>query len=150
MTRAFYATGNNKIPLILNASSSLLIVGMAYLFTYIFNVNDTFRYFAETLLRVDDLSGVSVLMLPFAYSVGMVINAILLIVYIERNVKGFWLSIQKTLVHAFSVAVIMGLVAYYMLQLTSNFVDQSTLFGILIQGGLRVLFQFWLECSSLL
>lgn len=136
LTRAFYATGNNKIPLIINASSSLLIVAMAYLLTYIFSVNETFKYFIETILRVDDMKGTSVLMLPLAYSIGMIINATLLIVYIQRRVKGFWSSISKTFVHSFSVAVIMGLVAYYMLQLTSTFVNQSTLLGILIQGGL--------------
>lgn len=135
LTRAFYATGNNKIPLILNASSSLLIVGMAYLFTFIFSASDIFKYFIETILRVDGIPGTSVLMLPFAYSVGMIINATLLIVYIERRVKGFWSSISRTFVHSFGVAVIMGLVAYFMLQLTSTFVNQSKLLGIIIQGG---------------
>ncbi len=135
-TRAFYATGNNKIPLIINASSSLFIVLMAYVFTNIFNNSEVFKYFIETILRVDGIPGTSVLMLPLAYSLGMLINATILVFYINKKVGGIWINIHKSLIHSFSVAVIMGLVAYYMLQYTASFVNQTTLLGIMIQGGL--------------
>lgn len=133
-TRAFYATGNNKVPLIINACSGLLIVGLAYFLTTYFQNSSTFQYFIETLLRVDGLSGTAVLMLPLAYSLGMIVNAIVLTAYLERAIHGVWKGMHRTIVQSFSVAVIMGFSAYHMLQITANLFNQSTLLGILLQG----------------
>lgn len=135
-TRAFYATGNNKIPLIINACSALSIVFFAYIFVYIFDNYNVFRYFFETILRVDNLSGTKVLMLPLAYSIGMLVNSIFLIVYMEKRIGGIWQDIKRTLIQSFSISVIIASSAYQMSKLTALFLNQTTLIGILLQGFL--------------
>jgi len=40
----------------------------------LFQEVDMFRYFFESLLRIEDLPGTVIVMLPLAYSVGMIIN----------------------------------------------------------------------------
>ncbi len=133
-TRAFYATGNNRIPLIINAGSALSIVVFAYLFTWIFNTSPVFSYFIETILRVDGMNSTAVLMLPLAYTIGMIINSIILIIYLEKKVGGVWIGIKKTLAQSFSVAVIMAFAAYHMLQFMSHLINKTTLIGIFTQG----------------
>lgn len=141
-TRAFYAAGNSKIPLSINAFSGALIIGLAYGLTALFGYSLVFRYFIETILRVDGLYGTSVLMLPLAYSLGMIINVSLLLVALHKIVSQVWVGIRRAFIQSFSVAVIMGFVAYYMLQFMVVYIDQKTLLGILgqglISGGLAI------------
>lgn len=134
VTRAFYAAGNSRIPLIINACSALLIIGSAYGFTWGFTNEPTFRYFIETLLRVDGIKGTSVLMLPLAYSFGMIVNVFVLLGYMDRMVRGVWKGLRRSFVHSLSVSVIMGFVAYHMLQWTVALFNERTLLGVLGQG----------------
>ncbi|PIR69120.1 hypothetical protein COU48_00295, partial [Candidatus Nomurabacteria bacterium CG10_big_fil_rev_8_21_14_0_10_03_31_7] len=70
LSRAYYATGDTKRPLTVNLFSSILIVILSYLFLQIFQSIPMFRYFIESLLKVEDIPGTEVLMLPLAYSIG--------------------------------------------------------------------------------
>jgi len=55
--RGYYAGGNTKKPLIINLFSAVLIVIFAFGFLWLFKRLDFFRYFVESLLRVDNVAG---------------------------------------------------------------------------------------------
>ena len=56
LSRAYYAAGNTKRPLMINLFSSILIIVLSYLFIQIFQNVLFFRYFIDSLLKVSDLS----------------------------------------------------------------------------------------------
>lgn len=74
--RAYYALGNTRRPLYMNVGSALLIIVLAYIFNFEYSQSEIFRNFIGALLRVDDLN-TQVLMLPLAYSIGVLFNALL-------------------------------------------------------------------------
>ena len=85
VSRAYYAKGETKRPLALNFICSVLIIFFAYLFMKIFENFSFFRYFMESLLKVNDIPGTEVLMLPLAYSLGTILNFILHWIYVKKD-----------------------------------------------------------------
>ncbi|MDD2935220.1 MAG: lipid II flippase MurJ [Candidatus Pacebacteria bacterium] len=132
--RGYYAMGNTKRPLLINISSSLSIIVFAFLFSWLFEQYDVFRYFVEHMFRVDDLFGTTVLMLAFSYSLGTILNAVLLMAMFERDFDKFIHNISKTFWHSLFASIIMGFVAYRFLAIFGDFLDLNTLQGIFIQG----------------
>jgi len=134
--RGYYAAGYTKTPLFINVSSSVLIVALSFIFVYIFNNFDMPRYFIESLLRIEDVPGSIIISLPFAYSVGMIINGAALLVFFNRDFKEFSLSLEKTFIQSFAASIIMGFAAYKSLAFFVKFVDMDTFIGIFAQGAL--------------
>lgn len=133
LVRAYYAIGDTKTPLTINLFSALLTIALSAGTLWLFNQFATFRYFLESLLRIDDLSGSAVIILPLAYSVGMFLNAF-----------GLWLRLQfigktehvlgRSFFQSFASSVIMGFVAYLGLNVFDDFFDLNTFNGIFFQG----------------
>ena len=85
LARAYYAGGNTKRPLLINFLSSCFIVLFSGLFLYIFEHFVFFKDFIESLLKVSNIPGTEILMLPLAYSLGTILNLILLWIFIKRD-----------------------------------------------------------------
>jgi len=134
--RGYYAIGNTKKPLIIGSISGILIIALSYFFINIFESFITFQYFIESLFRVSDIEGTSVLMLPLGYTLAVFINCILLWWYFNKEFIGFTKSLQATLFHSFSTSVIMGLASYLCLNIFNNIFDINTVIGIFMQGFL--------------
>ncbi|MEK7555671.1 MAG: murein biosynthesis integral membrane protein MurJ [Patescibacteria group bacterium] len=132
--RGYYAAGRTKIPLVMNTFSSALIIIFGFVFMKMFQTNEMFRYFMESLLRIDDIPGSAIVMLPLAYSMGMIINATLLGLFFSRDFKEFSLSLKRVFAHIFAASVIMGFVAYRFLSVFGNMFDINTFWGIFLQG----------------
>lgn len=135
LIRAYYASGRTWKPLWITLMSSLLMIGFAYLFLHLYNSIPSIKLFFETLLRIKGVAGSSVIMLSLAYSVGMFINlAVLLFVFKKDfNYKGGY-GITKTFWQSFVTSIVMGIVAYFMLQATDSSFGQDTVFGVLGHG----------------
>lgn len=132
--RGFYATGDNKIPLIANTLSAVLIVVGGYGLLVWFNNSSFLRDFFASLLRVEGLPGTEVLMLPLAYSLGMFINTALLI-YLFRKRFGPLLSpLKQTLIQGLFASLVAGLVAYEFLEVFGLYLNLDTFWGIFLQG----------------
>lgn len=117
--RAFYAEGKTARPLIINVISACSIVIGGYVLVYVFDHVPLFRFFIEDLFRVSGQSGTDVLMLPLAYTLGVILNTVLHWVAFERSYKGFTKPVLDTFFHSFSASVIMGYAAYLGLRLFS-------------------------------
>lgn len=145
--RGFYATGNNSIPLVVNMFSSIVIVFGGYGLMLLYAHTPFLQDFMASLLRVEGLSGSGVLMLPLAYSIGMILNAILLIYLFRKRFGSFLSPIKNTFIHGLFSALVSGVVAYEFLEVLGLYLNLNTFIGIFLQGlsaGIAGLITWWL------
>jgi len=134
LSRSYYATGNTKRPLIVNFSCSVLIIILAYLFIHLFQNVPLFRFFIESLLKVDGISGTEVLMLPLAYSIGTILNFILHWVFVKKDFMPNESFISKTFFQSLGASFFLGIVAYLSLNILSLIFGTTTFWGVFLQG----------------
>jgi len=134
LARAYYARGNTKRPLLINFFSSVSIFLFAYLFTFLFEHFVFIRYFIESLLKVSDIQGTEILMLPLAYSFGTIINFILYLVFIKKDFMGKGAFISKTFFQSLGASFFIGLISYIGLNIFSPIFGITTLGGVFLQG----------------
>lgn len=138
--RGYYAIGNTRKPLFINVGFSILTVALAFLLVNIYNNFALLRYFTESLLRVDDVSGNAVIMLPLAYTISSILNAVALWYLFQKDYSGdFSNRIKKTFFEIFSASVFMGFVVYKFLDIFDDIFDINTFWGIFIQGALSAI-----------
>jgi len=134
LSRAYYATGNTKRPLTINLFCSITIIVLSYVFLYIFKNVLMFRYFIESMLKVEDIAGTEVLMLPLAYSVGTIFNFILEWFFIRRDFMEHESFITKTFFQSLGASFFIGIVSYISLNILSPIFGTTTFWGIFLQG----------------
>ena len=132
--RAYYAGGNTKRPLFINFISSLSIVFFAALLLWIFNNFPVFRYFIESLLKIADLPGTEIVMLPLAYSLGTLVNFILLWFYTKKELVKDEPFLLKSFFQSLGASFFIGLVAYLSLNALAPVFGTQTFWGIFLQG----------------
>lgn len=132
--RGYYAIGETKKPLIYSVISTLITVVAAFSFIALWQAYPGFASYFETLLKVEGLEGTLVLMLPLAYSIGMICNVILLWSSFEKKFEHFSNELWRTLFHIGSASIIMGYVSWVGLQVFDNFYDIKTVSGLLQQA----------------
>lgn len=133
-TRGYYAAGNTKKPLFINTVSSLVIIIAAFFLLRIFADTPSFRNIMEHLLKIENIAGSGVIMLPLAFTFGMILNAVLLWVFFQRDFGNFTREISLSFFHSLSASFIMGFVAYRLLSVFSGIFDLNTFLGIFFQG----------------
>ena len=134
LSRSYYATGNTRRPLIVNFSCSVLIIILAYIFIHLFENVLMFRLFMESLLKVNDIAGTEVLMLPLAYSVGTILNFILHWVFVKKDFMPKESFITKTFFQSLGASFFLGLVSYFSLNILSTVFGTTTFWGVFLQG----------------
>lgn len=135
LSRAYYATGNTKRPLIVNLFCSISIIIFSYVLTYIFNTVPVFRYFIESILKVDDIPGTGVLMLPLAYSLGTILNFILQWMFIKKDFFGKREPfIAKSFFQSLGASFFIAFTTYVSLNILSPIFGTITFWGIFMQG----------------
>ncbi|MEK7566931.1 MAG: lipid II flippase MurJ [Patescibacteria group bacterium] len=134
LVRAFYAAGRTALPLVVNAISSLITIAMAFGALYVFEMNTSLRLFEKSLLRVEDLAQTSVLVLAISFSVGNVINAVLLWLGFNRSFKTLDGTLLRSTLQNAAAALILGGVSYGVLRLTDEFFNLQTFLGVFFHG----------------
>lgn len=134
LSRSYYAFGDTKRPLIINFSCSVLIIVLSYMFIHLFENVLLFRYFIESLLKVNDIPGTEVLMLPLAYSIGTIVNFILHWIFVKKDFMPNESFIAKTFFQSLGASFFLGLVAYIGLNIFSSIFGTTTFWGVFLQG----------------
>lgn len=134
LSRAYYAAGNTRKPLIINISCSLLIIFLAYFLVQFFEQVPMFRYFIESLLKVSDIPGTEVLMLPLAYSIGTILNFILQVWSIKKEFMSHEPFVSKTFFQSLGGSFFLGLTTYLSLNALSPVFGTTTFWGVFLQG----------------
>lgn len=132
--RSYYARGKTKPPLFMNMFSAGCIVVISYVCVVLFKDSSLFRDFMEVVLKVENIPGTIVLMLPLGYSIGTLINMCLHWYAFESEYTSYSRLVLRTLFQTVGASVIMGYVSYRMLGVFSSVFDLDTLFGIFMQG----------------
>ncbi|OGI68044.1 hypothetical protein A2732_01845 [Candidatus Nomurabacteria bacterium RIFCSPHIGHO2_01_FULL_40_10] len=134
LSRAYYARGETKTPLLINLFCSILIIILSYVFVYLFQNIPLLRYFIESLLKVTDIPGTEVLMLPLAYSTGTILNFILYWFFVRRDFMKGESFITKTFFQTLGASFFLGLAAYLGLNILSPIFGTTTFWGVFLQG----------------
>lgn len=140
VSRAYYAKGETKRPLILNFICSVLIIVFAYMFMKIFENAPMFRYFIESLLKVNDIPGTEVLVLPLAYSCGTILNFLLHWIFVKKDFIPGEPYIAKTFFQSLGASFFLGLVSYLSLNILSPIFGTTRFMGIFLQGLISGIF----------
>lgn len=134
--RGYFAMGKTKEPLKINAICFAITALVAGLTLYGFSRNNQFHTIVASALRVEDLPYIGVIALPFAFSVGQIVNAILLWRGLKAAGVKRTVALKRSFLQYLSASVFAAVVAYFVLAFIGVGVDQTTFIGVLVQGGL--------------
>lgn len=134
LVRGYYAAGETRTPLIVNTLSSVFIVAIALVCMYAFTAWDFLRFFLESLLRISYVEGTAIIVLPLAFSVGTLGNALILWSLFKKRFSITDHPLGETMRHSFYGAIAGGFVAYEFLEVFDNVFDINTFWGIFSQG----------------
>ncbi len=132
--RAYYSSGATRKPVLINILSSLVTILLGFSFVKLSGISSGVRHMLESVLRVKDIPGTAVLMLPLAYTVGVTINMIVHWIYFEKDFGTFSKHVRKTILEIGLASLALGFVSYLFLQLGAPLFNQDTLVGIFSQG----------------
>ncbi|MCL4387327.1 oligosaccharide flippase family protein, partial [Patescibacteria group bacterium] len=130
LTRAHYALGKTKIPLLLGMFGALITATMASLFY--FGFLSGVMVWLERILEIEGMAGAKIIILPVSFSFGAMFTAI-----------GLWLSLNKetksvakkgllrAIIEAASASLIIGLVTFYSLRIFDRFFVLNSLVNVL-------------------
>ncbi|MEK7567367.1 MAG: lipid II flippase MurJ [Patescibacteria group bacterium] len=131
--RAFYASQKNKEVLIVGFTSALTTILLSYGGILIFEKFELVQIFFEHLLRIEDINGSAIVMLPLAFSFGSMLNAIFFGIILKKTFS-FKLGIVETSSHSFAASVSIGFVSYEFLDYFGTVFNLNTTIGIFLQG----------------
>jgi len=134
LVRAYYAADDTMTPLITSVIGGTTILGSAYMLMAAFQNIPVFRFFLENLLRVKGIKGTGVLVLPLAYSLGMLVMVTILWFIFQDKFGRFPSDMRRSLWQTAGAAVVGGFVAYGGLLLFGNWFNLFSGLGIFLQG----------------
>lgn len=137
--RAFYAAGRTRIPIIINAVTASFITVVSLALLRLTGDTGGARLFFGKILRVEDIASLHLLVLPFAFSLGAFVNALLLYVWFRRTFGVLDHHFTRSVLQALTAALCAGGTAYLTLRLSVSFFDTSRFIGILSHGSLAAL-----------
>lgn len=134
LVRAYYAAGRTKKPLAINFCSSLFVVVGSFFFLEILKNFESVRYFLARLLRVSDVAGMEMLILPLVFSAGTILNAVFLWIFFQKDFGRISRELKRTLMEVLSASLIIGIISYVSLMIFGTLFDLKTFIGIFFQG----------------
>lgn len=144
-TRAFFAAGKTTKPIIINALSFVFIITGIFVFMQAVNFSEFGKFLFGMILRVEDIKDMEVLILPFVFSIGMILNSIFLVKSFQKEFGEIWHSVKDTFFQVIVASLMMGAVTYASLSVLDKLFDIKTFVGIFFQGAVSAVFGagFW-------
>jgi len=140
LVRSFYAAGDTRTPLIVACFGTITSVGLAFLLRAVYLGNEAFQTIAENILRVSNVAGTEVLVLAAAYTLGLCLQALVLLSHTRRRFRLAWQEPLRVCRQAAAAAVAGAAVAYCSLNLFVAFgFNINTFIGVFLQGALGAL-----------
>lgn len=136
IARAYYAVGNTRKPLYRGIIDIVVSIGSALLLVSLFHSSDLFRNFTESLLRVSDIPGTTVLMLALGYALGALAQCFVGFSFIIHDFSLPYKNLLRLSFQSFSASVIGASVTYIVLAETGATGTINTTLGLVLQGML--------------
>jgi len=133
LARGYYAAGRTFVPFVVATVGAGITVALGVLFIGLLQNENTLRALQD-FMRVQGLSGSTVLALPLAYAVASILSAVILTIHFEWRWGGFFARIRGSLFHAAAAALSAGLAAYLALTLVGPLTLSSTLASVFLRG----------------
>jgi putative peptidoglycan lipid II flippase len=135
ISRAYYAIGNTKKPFYFGLADIAVSVFSALALLNVFNTNLFFKNFVESLLRVNDIAGTSVLMLALGYALGSIAEFVIGYIFFVNDFSVSRANFRRLFFESFAAAVIGAAVSYAILTATGQVGTITTTLGIFAQGA---------------
>jgi putative peptidoglycan lipid II flippase len=136
-TRGYYASGNTKKPLYINLLCSGLAIVLAYAMIRAFSDSAVFRGMLENFFKINDLAGSAIVVLPLAFTLGSILNAVLhWVAFVEDFGDELNRVLARPVLHSILASAVLGEVSYVSLQFFSGVFNLNTFSGIFLQGFL--------------
>ncbi|HVX90706.1 MAG TPA: lipid II flippase MurJ [Candidatus Paceibacterota bacterium] len=134
IARTYYAAGNSRKPLYYGIVDIVVSIGSALALAGIFHASPGLRLFIESLLRVDNIVGSTVLMLALGYALGSIAEALVGYVYFVRDFGIPQRRVLRVLLQSFGASVIGGAAAYGTLALLGATGPLTTVISVFATG----------------
>lgn len=134
--RGYYSAGRTIKPVIYSIISTLLTILTVFVLMWWYRVDETLKFFFDGILRVSNLPGTEILVLPLAFSIGMILNAIILWVNFEKDFGCISNCLKRPFIHSLIASLFIGYFAYNGLQIFEKFFNLDTVLGVFFQGFL--------------
>lgn len=134
-TRAYYAAGRTKAPLVINGIGSAITVVLAFVLVRAHSVSEPLKMFFADFMRVSDIENSVILLLPLAFSIGSLITLIFFIYDFRK--KWGRLNEEKFLnstVQILTASIITGVSAFAVLRVLDSVFNLETLAGVFAHG----------------
>jgi len=132
--RACYALGRTWWPLVISLASAAFTIVLTFGLGWLYKESLFWRYFTESLLRVEDVPGTSILMFPLAFSIGSILGLWGLARLLRFDLGPLPASVWRVLRQVTSAGIISGFITYQFLDVLGRLFDLRTFIGVSLQG----------------
>ncbi len=134
LVRAFYAAERTWTPVAVSTLSALFVVVLAFYITSTGDVAAKETGVLASYLRVYGVAGASVLHLALMFSIGSIMNAVVLMVLFERSFGPYLTGLARPALDSLCASLVAGLGAYLALAVLAAIVSMQTVLGVFLQG----------------
>lgn len=134
--RTWYAYGSTKIPLISNLIGAICTFIALGILMWIWAAFPAFKGIVEGILRVEGLGDTQVLILPLAFSIGVLVHCLLMAYMLNGVIKGYWKELRMPILEYVAGALVIGVSAYLFLNILVPYIDTTRTVGVFIHGAL--------------
>lgn len=132
--RAYYAAGRSYVPLVVSVGSGCVTIALSLFLVFSYVEEGVARFFIESLLRVEDVPGTVILLLPFAYAVGATTGAVAFVILFERHFGEFASGISRVFWESLTASGCAATLAYSTLSFLGGVEPATTLSAVLTHG----------------
>ena len=140
ISRAFYSLQDTKTPVSISLIGVVLNIVFSFFFVWVLRQGNLFSDFISSSLKLGGINDFSVLGLPIAFSLSSIISFFMLIGIFSQKIE-FWprKNILDFLVKTILSCVVMAVMIYTALHVSSFFLNTRTFLGIFVQAGISAL-----------
>lgn len=132
--RSYYAIHNTIKPLFISLTTAIGVIALAKVALVVISTDNVIRYFFESLLRVGDVQLSTALSLPLAFSIGSILQVVVLLFMMKKDFGVSAKPILATFFHSLAAGVFAGFAAYFTLASLADVITLDRLWSVFVQG----------------
>lgn len=135
-SRAFYAAKRSWNPLLIQIAGLVISVAAAVGALALAGASPSFRYFIESLLRIEDIENTGIVFIAFGSMLGSLATGAIALLTLGTVAPGVARSLVRPASEGLAAAILGGTAAYGVLSFTGNLAPATTLLVVFTEGVL--------------